>query len=76
MAEETVEPDAAADESIGPAVVEAESDTEAERVAWVPLSDVRGLIADGKIVNGPTLIGLLHVLSDPGRAGGPSGAGG
>jgi 8-oxo-dGTP pyrophosphatase MutT (NUDIX family) len=42
--------------------------TEAERVAWVPLSDVRGLIADGRIVNGPTLIGLLHVLSDPGRA--------
>lgn len=43
--------------------------TEAERIAWVPLADVRGLIAEAKIVNGPTLIGLLHVLSDPGRRG-------
>ena len=43
--------------------------TEAERIEWVPLQDVRGLIASGEIVNGPTLIGLLHVLSDPARYG-------
>src|SRR3954463_10484605 len=41
--------------------------TEAERVEWVPLDRVRGLIAQEKIVNGPTLIALLHVLSDPAR---------
>jgi 8-oxo-dGTP pyrophosphatase MutT (NUDIX family) len=41
--------------------------TEAERIAWVPLAEVRQLIAAGEIVNGPTLIGLLHVLSDPAR---------
>lgn len=41
--------------------------TEAERVEWVPLADIRELIAQEKIVNGPTLIALLHVLSDPGR---------
>lgn len=41
--------------------------TEAERIEWVPLGDVRGLIAEEKIVSGPTLIGLLHVLSDPAR---------
>jgi 8-oxo-dGTP pyrophosphatase MutT (NUDIX family) len=49
--------------------------TEAEQVEWVPLQDIRGLIADGEIVNGPTLIGLLHVLSDPARydpSGGPA----
>jgi 8-oxo-dGTP pyrophosphatase MutT (NUDIX family) len=38
--------------------------TEAERVEWVPLADIRSLIQAGKIVNGPTLIGLLHTLSD------------
>jgi hypothetical protein len=31
--------------------------SEAERIEWIPLSDVRGLIARGKIVSGPTLIG-------------------
>jgi hypothetical protein len=35
------------------------------------------MIAAGEIVNGPTLIGLLHVLSDPdrrlnGESGGPA----
>jgi 8-oxo-dGTP pyrophosphatase MutT (NUDIX family) len=36
------------------------SDTsEAERVEWVPLADIRGLVAKGEIVSGPTLIGLL-----------------
>jgi 8-oxo-dGTP pyrophosphatase MutT (NUDIX family) len=33
--------------------------SESERVEWVPLADVRGLIAKGEIVSGPTLIGLL-----------------
>lgn len=41
--------------------------TEAERIEWVPLGAVRDLIARERIVNGPTLIGLLHVLSDPSR---------
>ena len=36
------------------------SDTsEAERIEWIPLADVRGLVAKGEIVSGPTLIGLL-----------------
>lgn len=39
--------------------------TEADRVEWIPLVDVRSMIARGEIVNGPTLIGLLHVLSGP-----------
>jgi 8-oxo-dGTP pyrophosphatase MutT (NUDIX family) len=33
--------------------------SEAERLEWVPLADVQGLIAKGEIVSGPTLIGLL-----------------
>jgi len=33
--------------------------SEAERVEWVPLAEVGGLIAKGEIVSGPTLIGLL-----------------
>lgn len=41
--------------------------TEAERIEWVPLGQVRSLIDEGKIVSGATLIGLLHVLSDPER---------
>jgi len=42
--------------------------TEAERIEWVPLDRARELIAEGLIVNGSTLIGLLHVLSDPTRS--------
>ncbi|MBN6057193.1 NUDIX hydrolase [Nonomuraea sp. RK-328] len=38
---------------------------EAERVAWVPLSDVRGLIAEGGIVGGTSIAALLYVLTDP-----------
>jgi 8-oxo-dGTP pyrophosphatase MutT (NUDIX family) len=41
--------------------------TEAERIEWVPLAQVRALIDEGEIVSGATLIGLLHVLSDPER---------
>ena len=32
---------------------------EAERIEWVPLAEVRALVAKGEIVSGPTLIGLL-----------------
>ncbi len=36
------------------------SDTpEADRIEWVPMADIRGLVARGEIVSGPTLIGLL-----------------
>ncbi|GAA1858687.1 NUDIX hydrolase [Pseudonocardia ailaonensis] len=30
---------------------------------WLPLADVPGLIAEGKIVNSGSLVGLLHVLA-------------
>jgi 8-oxo-dGTP pyrophosphatase MutT (NUDIX family) len=33
--------------------------SEADRLEWVPLSEVRGLVAKGEIVSGPSLIGLL-----------------
>jgi 8-oxo-dGTP pyrophosphatase MutT (NUDIX family) len=33
--------------------------SEAERIEWIPLADVRGLVTKGEIVAGPTLIGLL-----------------
>lgn len=36
---------------------------EAERIEWVPLAEVRQLIAKGEIVSGPTLIGLLMAAS-------------
>jgi 8-oxo-dGDP phosphatase len=39
--------------------------TEADRIEWVPLSEIRSLIADGHLVSGPTLIASLYVLSDP-----------
>lgn len=38
--------------------------TEAERIEWIPLTEIRPRIASGEIVNGPTLIALLHALSD------------
>jgi 8-oxo-dGTP pyrophosphatase MutT (NUDIX family) len=37
--------------------------SEAERVEWVPRSEVGGLIAKGEIVSGPTLIGLLMLAA-------------
>ncbi len=46
--------------------------SEAERIEWVPLSEIRSLIAKGEIVSGPTLIGLLLVagsLSSVARRG-------
>jgi len=37
---------------------------ESERVAWVPLADVRSLIDGGDIVSGSTLVALLYVLGE------------
>lgn len=33
------------------------------RFQWVPLAEVPALIADGKVVNSGSLVGLLHVLA-------------
>jgi hypothetical protein len=45
--------------------------TEAERIEWIPLAEVPGLIDGGAIVSGPTLIALLYLLMTPGPAGPP-----
>jgi hypothetical protein len=45
--------------------------SEAERVEWVPLSEVSSLIAKGEIVSGPTLIGLLLAAAQPSVAWSP-----
>ncbi|UGQ14286.1 NUDIX hydrolase [Yinghuangia sp. ASG 101] len=37
--------------------------TEMARMEWVPLADIPGLIAKGRIWNSGVLIGLLHVLA-------------
>jgi 8-oxo-dGTP pyrophosphatase MutT (NUDIX family) len=36
--------------------------TEAERIEWISLSRIRGLIDDHQIVHGPTLTALLYTL--------------
>jgi hypothetical protein len=44
--------------------------TEAERIEWIPLASIPGLIDRGAIVSGPTLIALLYLLMQrepPGR---------
>lgn len=41
---------------------------ESERVAWVPLADVPGLIDRDHIVDGPTLVALLYLLARGDRA--------
>jgi 8-oxo-dGDP phosphatase len=33
------------------------------RFEWLPLAEVPGLIAKGRIVNSGSLVGLLHVLA-------------
>ncbi|HLU28149.1 MAG TPA: NUDIX hydrolase [Glycomyces sp.] len=38
---------------------------ESERVEWVPLADVRSLIAKGHISSGTTLVALLQVIAGP-----------
>lgn len=35
---------------------------EAERIAWVPLDQVRSLIDEGEMVSGTTVAALLYVL--------------
>lgn len=45
--------------------------TESERLAWIPLASVPGLIAAGQIWTSGSLVGLLHfqaVMSSPGPA--------
>jgi 8-oxo-dGTP pyrophosphatase MutT (NUDIX family) len=42
--------------------------TEMARMEWVPLADIPGLIAKGRIWNSGVLIGLLHVLASRGGA--------
>ena len=37
---------------------------ESERIAWVPLADVRSLIAKAEIASGTTLAALLYGISD------------
>lgn len=46
---------------------EPEDINEAERVAWVPLTEVRDYMARGEIVGGASQVGLLHVLAFPPR---------
>ncbi|MFF2506174.1 NUDIX domain-containing protein [Streptomyces sp. NPDC058067] len=43
---------------------------EAGHVAWVPLSDIPGLMARGELMGSGTLVGLLHILASRG-AGSP-----
>ncbi|MFC5801644.1 NUDIX domain-containing protein [Streptomyces formicae] len=40
---------------------------EAGHVAWVPLSDIPGLMARGELMGSGTLVALLHVLASRGR---------
>jgi 8-oxo-dGTP pyrophosphatase MutT (NUDIX family) len=42
---------------------------ESERVEWVPLADVRPLIAEGEISSGTTLVALLHLIAGPAPVG-------
>ena len=35
----------------------------AERVAWIPLSSIKDMIAKGEIIGAAAQIGLLHVLA-------------
>jgi 8-oxo-dGTP pyrophosphatase MutT (NUDIX family) len=44
---------------------EAADKSEAERVEWVPLADVRVLIKKGEITSGTTIAALLYILSEP-----------
>jgi len=40
-----------------------EDDFESDRVAWVPLDDILGMIARGEIASGTTLAALLYTLT-------------
>jgi hypothetical protein len=39
-------------------------ENEAEKVAWIPLDEVLGLIDAGQIATSSSLVGLLRVLAD------------
>ncbi|MGW2869239.1 NUDIX domain-containing protein [Kitasatospora sp. NPDC001225] len=51
---------AAAAEYVGPPTERNESD----RIEWIPLSDLRGMINRREIVSSGTLVGVLHLLLD------------
>lgn len=36
---------------------------ESEKIAWVPLAELRSLIDKGEVSSGTTLAAMLHVLS-------------
>ncbi len=38
---------------------------ESDRVEWFPLDEIGGLIERGELLDGPSLVGLLHVLAFP-----------
>lgn len=38
---------------------------ESDRAEWIPLDQVGALIQRGELLDGPTLVGLLHVLAFP-----------
>lgn len=42
---------------------------EAAHIEWMPMADVRGLVARGEVLGSGSLVGLLYVLSDPARLG-------
>ena len=37
--------------------------TEAAEVAWVPVDDLLGMVNDGQIRDGATLVAVLHLLA-------------
>ncbi|MFZ5848901.1 MAG: NUDIX hydrolase [Actinomycetota bacterium] len=41
--------------------------TEADEVAWVPVEDLLGMVNDGRIRDGATLVAVLHLLASRSR---------
>jgi 8-oxo-dGTP pyrophosphatase MutT (NUDIX family) len=56
-----------ADEAIY--IGEAADKCEAERMAWLPLSELRALIEKAEITSGTTIAALLYLLSEPSLPG-------
>ena len=48
---------------------EAADKSEADRVAWLPLADLRALIEKAEITSGTTIAALLYLLSEPSLPG-------
>jgi len=48
---------------------EAEDKSEADRVDWVPLTELRALIEKEEITSGTTIAALLYLLSEPSSRG-------